>query len=92
MTNNRESLTINLEQRYNNNWAGGAYNVHECVVTSGFNTISIPNSYYDMTYTIGQGFKTKMDVMQTELKDAENGKTSNELSAYIEGFDNTKYY
>lgn len=44
----------------------------------------------DKLYTVDEGFKLKMPLQQTQLKDAV-GTTSKQLSLYMKGFNNIKY-
>lgn len=87
----RESLTTSLEDRYSTQWAGGAYDVHEYLKTTGANVISVGNSYSDQAYTINKGFKLKAETMVSEFKEVD-GNASKQLSRYMDGFDNTRYY
>ena len=65
------------------------------VLTSGVNKISTnwngQSSLQDALYTVDSGFKTKMEIGRTQLKDVTGGDQSLQLSRYIKGFNSNKY-
>lgn len=89
---NRKSLTTSLVDIFNNNWAGGAFNVHDSVLTSGTNAVSTGDSISDDLYTKVKGFKIKQGIGESEFREVNDGVNSLQLSIYMQGFDNTRYY
>ena len=90
-TVNRESLATSLEERYKNQWAGGAYNVHDSVLTNGTSAVATGDSIYDKMYTVTPGFVLKQPLMQSEFKEVANGNKSAGLSLLAQGIDTTPY-
>ena len=88
---NRESLTISLEERYKNSYAGGAFNVHTAVQTEGTSAVSVGDSYADRMYTNTIGFVLKQEPMKSEFKEVSDGKSGLGLSRYVQGLDTTPY-
>jgi len=80
----RESINTPLEQRYNQTKSGGAFDSK----TAGASTI--PTSLQEKNFTSTEGFKPKVQLGQSEFKDAQ-GNASKELSSFIKGFSNKKY-
>lgn len=90
-TVNRESLATSLEDRYKKQWAGGAFNVHDSVLTNGSTAVATGDSIYDKMYTKTTGFVLKQPIMQSELKEVANGNESAGLSIYTKGLDTQPY-
>ena len=80
---NRESINTPLEQRYNKTKAGGAFDAK----TAGASTV--PTSLQEKNFTNTEGFKSKVQIGQSEFKDVQ-GTSSKELSSFIKGFSNKK--
>ena len=89
---NRRSLTVSLVEYYRKNRAGGAFNVHDSVITSGTNALSTGDSISDAQYTKVKGFKIKQGLGESEFQEVNDGVNSLETSIYMKGFDNTKYF
>jgi hypothetical protein len=91
---NRPSLTTDLQTRYTNQRAGGAFDVKQ--VLGGPGSTPAPGTTIDATSMQGaefqspNGFEVKVRQGETQMKDAQ-GTTSRELSLYIRGFSNRRY-
>jgi hypothetical protein len=81
---NRESINTPLEQRYIKNRVGGSFDAK----TVG--TSTVPTSLQEKNFTSTEGFKTKVQLGQSEFKDAQ-GTSSKQLSSLVKGFSNKKY-
>jgi len=92
--NPRPSLTTDLQTRYGNQRAGGAFDVKKTL--GGPGTQPAAGTTIDATSIQGSnfqspnGFEVKAKQGDTQLKEAQ-GTTSKELSLYIRGFSNKKY-
>lgn len=92
--NLRPSLTTDLQTRYNNQRAGGAFDVKKTL--GGPGTQPSSGTTIDATSMLGQefqapnGFEVKVQQGVTQMKDAQ-GTTSKELSRYLRGFSSKKY-
>ena len=85
----RDSLVKTLEDRYNTQPAGGAFNAKSIDTNAGdiVPTDRTAVNVQDTLYREG-GFKIKET--QTGFKDAQ-GYVSKQLSQYIKGFNNKRY-
>jgi len=88
---NRQSLVTSLEDRYNSQWAGGAYNVKDSVLTTGTSGVATADSLYDKMYTTTEGFVLRQQLLQSEFKEVANGGQSAGLSIYTQGLDTRPY-
>jgi hypothetical protein len=91
----RDSLTTTLENRYNNQKAGGAFNAKN-IVTSDDTISPLVGKPSDKgaQYSIDKGgFRVKQPVGLSDLADVPDRKnsTSKQLSAYTQGLSNKKY-
>jgi hypothetical protein len=90
--NPRPSLTTDLASRYQNQKAGGAFDVKKTLSSTNLQ----PGKTIDATSIQGQkfqspdGFEVKDGTNGTQFIDAQGDK-SKELSLYIKGFNNKKY-
>jgi hypothetical protein len=90
----RKSLTTDLQTRYSNQRAGGAFDVKKTLGGPGTNPAT--GTTIDATSMLGQefqapnGFEVKVQQGITQMKDAQ-GTTSKQLSRYLRGFSNKKY-
>lgn len=96
--NQRPSLTTNLESRYSNQRAGGAFDVKQRLKAPGRspqNGDRMPIDGNERLYS-EDDFAVKQQLGVTELLDAKEANTSGapkskEMSLYIRGFNNQKY-
>lgn len=90
----RPSLTTDLQTRYNNQRAGGAFDVKKTLGAPGTEpaagkTIDAA-SVQGATFQSPNGFEVKVKQGDTQFKDAQ-GTTSKQLSRYAQGLSNKKY-
>ena len=86
-TQERPSISTTLEQKYNDQHVGGAFDA-KAIVVDGTRS-PLQNSVLS-TLRTPAGFKTKAIEGLTELKEI-NGESSLETSLYVKGFNNTRY-
>ena len=90
----RDSLNINLETRYQQQKAGGAFDAKNIVSSEDTVSPSTAPSYQGQQFTIDKGgFRVKMPVGLSSLADVPDRRnsTSKELSQYTKGLSNKKY-
>jgi hypothetical protein len=93
---NRESLNKSLEQRYESQKIGGAFNAKDINTKPDSITLSADgsNSIKGQQYTITKGgFRVKQPLGLSDLADVSDRKnsTSKRLSDNLIGFNNKKY-
>ena len=90
----RPSLTITLEDRYNTQKVGSAFDVKKTL--GGPGTVPAPGTTINATSLNGKefqnpdGFEVGVSTGMTQLEDAQ-GNTSKQLSVYMSGFSDQKY-
>lgn len=91
---NRESLNKSLEQRYQAQSVGGAFDAKD-INTKPDSITTGPNpSIFGQKYTIDKGgFRVKQPLGLSDLADVPDRKnsTSKQLSDLVKGFSNKKY-
>ena len=95
--NERSSLSNNIETRYKNQHAGGAFEVKDTLKAPGSSpargTVIDSFSMQATDFQTPAGFKVKADQGGvTQMKDAISGNSSRELSRYLRGFSSVKYH
>jgi hypothetical protein len=93
---NRESLNKSLEQRYESQKIGGAFNAKDINTKPDSITLSADGSHSSkgQQYTITEGgFRVKQPLGLSDLADVPDRRnsTSKELSSLVKGFNNKKY-
>lgn len=91
---NRDSLTVDLETRYNNQKVGGAFDAKNIVTSNDGLAPTYDGSYKSQTFTITNGkFRTKQPVGLSDFADVTDrmNKTSKGLSEYVKGLSIKKY-
>ena len=91
---NRESLIKDLEQRYNSQTAGGAFNARDINTKPDSVTVGPNPSAKGQEFTIDKGgFRVKQPLGLSNLADVPDRKnsTSKSLSSLVKGFTNKKY-
>lgn len=92
--NPRPSLTTDLATRYQNQRAGGAFDVKKTLGAPGTEPASGTTidavSMQGASFQSPNGFEVKVKQGDTQMKDAQ-GTTSKQLSLYMQGFSNKKY-
>ena len=93
---NRESLNKSLEQRYESQKIGGAFNAKDINTKPDSITLSADgsNSIKGQQFTITKGgFRVKQPLGLSDLSDVPDRKnsTSKQLSSYTKGLDTRKY-
>lgn len=90
----RPSLTTDLQTRYSNQRAGGAFDVKKVLGAPGTEPAAGKTidavSAQGAAFQAPNGFEVKVMQGDTQFKDAQ-GTTSKQLSRYIKGFSNQKY-
>lgn len=90
----RPSLTTDLQTRYSNQRAGGAFDVKKTLGGPGSSpaagTTIDAASMLGAEFQAPNGFEVKVLQGVTQMKEAQ-GTTSKELSRYIRGFSSRKY-
>lgn len=93
--NQRQSLTKNLETRYGQQKAGGAFDVKEVLkspnVSPAAGTVFDAKSSNAQQFKSPNGFEFKLPTMETRFKDAQ-GTKSKQLSSYVRNLDTTRYH
>lgn len=94
--NDRPSLTKTLDQRYASQKVGGAFDVKDILKGPGSSpargTVIDALSMQATEFQAPAGFKVKADQGGvTQMKDAQSGNSSRELSRYLRGFSNVRY-
>lgn len=86
----RQSVKTDLESKYNSMKVGGSFNAKDITTTD--NTLRSRDwmGTFDEKYT-AKGFRVKMPILQSELKDVEDGIKSKELSELVKGLNTNKY-
>ena len=85
----RDSLVKTLEDRYNTQSAGGAFNAKNIETTAG-DIVPTDRSAVNVQDTLYREGGFKIKETQTGFKDAQ-GYVSKQLSQYIKGFNNKRY-
>ena len=93
---NRESLNKSLEQRYESQKIGGAFNAKDINTKPDSITLSADgsNSIKGQQFTITKGgFRVKQPLRLSDLADVPDRKnsTSKQLSSYTKGLDTKRY-
>ena len=93
---NRESLNKSLEQRYESQKIGGAFNAKDINTKPDSITLSADgsNSIKGQQFTITKGgFRVKQPLGLSDLSDVPDRKnsTSKQLSSYTKGLDTKRY-
>ncbi len=93
---NRESLNKSLEQRYESQKIGGAFNAKDINTKPDSITLSADGSHSSKgeQYTITKGgFRVKQPLGLSDLADVPDRKNSNskQLSSYNKGLDTKRY-
>lgn len=94
-TNERPSLKTDLVTRYSNQRVGEAFDVKATL--GGPGQILPPGIVIDsismnaINFQSPPGFEVKVQPLITQVKDA-MGNSSGQLSRYMQGFNNTRYY
>jgi len=86
----RPSLSKTLDQRYNTQHAGGAFDVKEIINSYRAGSPTGTPSTLATEFQSPAGFVVKPSLTVTQFKDAQ-GTQSKQLSRYVRGLDNRRY-
>ena len=86
----RPSLSKTLDQRYDTQRAGGAFNVKQTLDSYAPGVVNDSLSAQATEFQSPAGFVVKTGVNGTQFKDAQ-GTQSKQLSRYVRGLDNRRY-
>jgi hypothetical protein len=86
----RPSLSKALDQRYDNQRAGGAFNVKQTLDSYAPGVVNGSVSSRATEFQSPAGFIVKPTINVTQFKDAQ-GTQSKQLSRYVRGLDNRRY-
>lgn len=91
---NRDSLVVDLENRYKKQKVGGAFDAKNIVTSDDGLAPAYDGSYKSQAYTITKGkFRTKQPIGLSDFADVPDrqNSTSKQLSQYVQGLSNKKY-